>query len=98
MCCRSLTGNPNEPASDHLARDVGLARAFELTHDRVDDALDAVGLDRPFAQRGLHRARQLVAIEGLALAVLLDHGELAQLHALEGREARRAIGAETPSP
>src|SRR5437764_13531631 len=35
-------------------------------------------------------ARQLVAVEWLALAVLLHHREVAQLHSLEGGEARPA--------
>src|SRR5215469_3522648 len=83
-------------AADHLARYLAFARAFELTHHRVDDALDALSLDRALAQRHIDRARELVAVESLALAVFLDDGELAQLHALEGREACRAIGAEAP--
>src|SRR5437899_110499 len=40
------------------------------------------------------RAGELVALEGLALRVFLDHRQLAQLHPLEGREAGAAIGAE----
>src|SRR5258707_4602125 len=83
--------------ADHVAGTLGLAGALELAHDRVDDALDALGLHRPLADRDVDRARELVAVEGLALSVLLDHGELAQLHALEGGEARRAIGTEAPA-
>ena len=49
---------------------------------------------RDSAQRDMDRARHLVAIERLALAVLLDHRQLAQLHALEGGEASGAIGAQ----
>src|SRR5206468_2650588 len=36
-------------------------------------------------------------IERLTLRVLLDDGELAQLHALERREPRRAIRTEAPA-
>ena len=72
--------------------DLALARAFEPAHDAVDHALDALGLDRPLAQRERDRARELVAVERHALAVLLHHGELAQLHPLEGGEARAAGG------
>src|SRR5688572_28162514 len=41
-------------------------------------------------------ALQFGAVEGLALAVLLDDGEVAQLHALEGGEARPAALALAP--
>src|SRR5215472_4423694 len=46
----------------------------------------------------MDRASQLVAIEGLALPVLLDDRQLAQLHALECREAGGAADAETSPP
>ena len=39
------------------------------------------------------RALQLVAVERLAPAVLLDHDQFAQLHALEGGEAPAALRA-----
>ena len=67
-------------------------------HDAVDHALDALGIDGALAQRDLHRAHQLVAIERHALAGALDDGELAQLHALEGGEAAAAIRADAPAP
>src|SRR3954454_25359838 len=44
------------------------------------------------------RAGQLVAVEGFALAVLLGNGEVAQLDALEGREAGTASLTLTPPP
>ena len=80
--------------ADPLARDVALALALELAHDAVDHALDPLGLDRALAQGDLDRAHELVAVEGRAPAVLLDDREFAQLHALEGREAAAAIGAD----
>src|SRR5262249_26440988 len=58
--------------TDHIARDLGLARAFELAYQRIDDALDPVGLVRSLAQRDIDRAGELVAVERLALTVLLD--------------------------
>src|SRR5690348_10794862 len=82
--------------ADHVALDFGLARAFELTDDGIDRALDAFAFDRPLAQRDLDGARQLVALERFALVVLLDDGQFAQLHALERRETRGAIRAEPP--
>src|SRR3954452_4064580 len=83
-------------AADDIARNLALARALELEHHRVDHALDLLGLDRALAQGDMDRARELVALEGLALPVLLDHGELAQLDALEGGEARRTVRTEAP--
>src|SRR4051794_13550993 len=84
----------HDEAADDVARYLALARALELANHRVDDALDLLGLDRPLAQGDMDRAREFVALERLALPVLLDHRQLAQLDALEGGEARRAIRAE----
>src|SRR5208282_4413429 len=82
---------------DRLGADVALPRALQPAHDAVDDPLDAVGIDRPLAAGDLDRAHELVAVEDHALAVLLDHHELAQLHPLEGREARAARRTEAPA-
>src|SRR5260370_29144725 len=84
--------------ADLLAADLGLARTFELAHQRIDHALDPLRLDRPLAQRDIDRASQLLPVERFALVVLFQHGQLAQLHPLEGREARRAIAAEPAPP
>src|SRR5262249_33333391 len=62
----------------------------------VDNAPDALGAARPLAAGPLDRARKLVAVEGDSLAVLLHHREFAQLHALEGGEARAAGRAVAP--
>ena len=43
------------------------------------------------------RALELGAVERLALAVLLDHRQVAQLDPLEGREARPAALALAPA-
>src|SRR5215470_17671921 len=83
----------------HLAHGLGgnftLALALELAHDLGHRLVDPLGLDRTLAQRDLHRAQQLVAVERHAAAVALDHHELAQLHALERREAEIAGQAHT---
>src|SRR5207237_10771392 len=50
-----------------------------------------------FSRRMADRPGQLVAVEGLALAVLLDDREIAQLHPFERGEARAARLA-LPSP
>src|SRR5262249_1654665 len=78
-------------------RNVALARALQPPHDAVDDTLEPIGIDRPLAQGHLHRAHQLVAIEGFALAGALDHGQLAQLDPLEGGEAGAAVRALPPA-
>src|SRR5689334_9055165 len=69
--------------ADLARRDFALARALEAPRDRIDDALDALLADRPLPDGDHDRAQQLVAVERRALAVLLHHDELAQLHALE---------------
>src|SRR5690606_3031971 len=74
------------------------AHALQAADDAVDDPLDALGIDRPLAAGDADRAHELVAIEGLALAAALVHGQLSQLDPLEGRESRSAIGALPPPP
>src|SRR5271170_1295671 len=87
----------HDETADHIAWNIGFARALQLTHQRVDDALDPIRLDRPLAQGDVDRSGELVPVEGLALPVLFDDGQFPQLHALEGREASRAIRAEAPT-
>ena len=90
--------------ADLVGGHLDFAQAFELADDARDHALDALGLDGALAQRGIDRAGELVAIERHLAADLLDHGQLAQLHALEGGEAAAAgvadaaaaDGAENP--
>jgi hypothetical protein len=65
---------------------LALALALQLANDLRDHLLDPFGLDRSLAQRDLHRAHQLVAIERDAPAGTFDDGQFAQLHALERRE------------
>src|SRR5262249_41724527 len=67
-----------------------VALALELAHDLGHGLVDALRLDRTLAQRDLHRAQQLVAVERHAAAVALDDHKLAQLHALEGGKAEIA--------
>src|SRR6516162_3232653 len=87
----------HDEASDHITRDIDLARTLQLPHQRVDDALDALGLERPLAQGDVDRSGELVSVEGFAVPIFLDHGQLAQLHPLESREAGAAIWAEPPA-
>src|SRR5262249_25158883 len=78
----------------HLAHGLGgdfaLPLALELAHDLGDGLVDAFRLDRTLAQRDLHRAQQLVAVERHAATVALNDHQLAHLHALERGEAEIA--------
>src|ERR1051325_1860880 len=84
--------------ADHVAGNLGFARAFELAHQGIDDALDPLRLDRPFSQRDVDRAGELIAVERLTLPIFLDDGQLAQLNPLEGGEAGGAIRTEPAPP
>src|SRR5262249_18335387 len=82
--------------TDYLRGNLGFTGGFEFAHDGGDHLLHPLRLDPALAQRDLHRAHQLVAVERHAAAVALDHGQLAQLNALEGREAEIAGDAHAP--
>src|SRR5436190_3112958 len=84
--------------ADRLRGDFALAAAFQLPHDGGNHLLHPLWLDRALAQGDLQRAHQLVAVERHAAAVALDHGQFAQLHALEGGEAEVAGNADAPPP
>ena len=64
----------------------------------IQDLLDPLGVDRPFAQRYLQRAHQLVAIERHPAAIALDDREFAQLHPFKGGEAEIAGDADPAPP
>src|SRR6185312_8923407 len=66
--------------------------------DAAHHALDALGIDGALAERDLHRAHQLVAVERHAPTAPLDHGQLAELHPLEGGKAAAAIGTDAAAP
>src|SRR3546814_15454911 len=72
--------------------------ALKTADDTIDDALQPLRIDLPLAQRNHHRTRQLVAVERLALATLLQNGQFPKLHPLKGREPGAAIRTEAPSP
>src|SRR5262245_24266942 len=76
--------------------DLGLPAQLDLAHDAVDDAVDALLVDPALARRDHDRALELLAVERDALALALEHGQLAQLDALEGGEARAAGVALAP--
>src|SRR5688500_17500315 len=84
--------------ADRLGRDLALAETFQFLHDLRNRLLDPLRLDVALAQRDFDRTRELVAVERQASAVTLDHGQFAQLHAFEGREAEIAGQAHSPPP
>src|SRR5688572_19042555 len=83
-----------DPARRHLA----LAAGLELALDRGCEPLDPLRRNRPLAAGDRDRTLELAAVERLAPVLRLDDGELAQLHPLEGGEARPAILALPPPP
>ena len=64
-----------------------VAERFHLTLNAADQSVDLGRVDIALAGRMTDRALQLGPVERLALAVLLDDREVAQLDPLEGREA-----------
>ncbi len=86
----------HDQLADQGGRNLAFPGGFQAPNDAVDDPLDPLHLHRPLAQGDGHGAQQFVAVEGLALAVGLDHGQLTQLDPLEGGEAGAAIGALAP--
>ena len=79
-----------------LADGVGgdfVAARFQLALDAAHQPVDLGGVDVALAAGVGDRPLELGAVERLALAVLLEHGEVAQLDPLEGGEARAAAFA-----
>src|SRR5680860_553697 len=84
--------------TDGLGANVALAHTLETAHDAADHALDPLRIHGPLAQRDLHGAHQLVAVERSAATAALDHRQLAQLHPFECGEAAAAIGTDAAAP
>src|SRR3954471_3454439 len=73
-----------------LGRTDFVAECLHLPLHATDQTIDPRGIDVALAAGMSDRPGQLVAIERLALAVFLDHCEVAQLDSLECGEARTA--------
>src|SRR5689334_1663188 len=84
--------------ADHRRRNFILAHALQAANDAGDHAVDAFALDRPLAQRVGDGTFQLLTLERFAPIVLLDDDQLAQLHALERREASAALWTMASAP
>src|SRR5262249_22588327 len=69
--------------TDRFGGDLAFADALKLAHDLRHHLINLLRIDRPFAQRDLHRPQELVAVERHAPAIALDHNQFAQLHPLE---------------
>ena len=88
------------PANPRSALDDGVEDRLHVRRRAADDA-EHLSRCRLMLQRlaqfrvalSEFLERLFHGVERLALTVLLDHGQLAQLHALEGGEAPAAIGA-----
>src|SRR4051812_9854207 len=80
-------------AADALGGHVTVAGRFQLPDDAIDHAFNAFLLHGPLPERQIDRTRQFITVERGTAPALLDHGQLAQLHALESRESATAIGA-----
>src|SRR5690242_692542 len=67
-----------------------VAERFHLALHAADQPVDLARIDVALAAGMADCAGKLVAVEWLALSILLDDGEVAQLDPLEGGEARAA--------
>src|SRR5690348_7362900 len=67
-----------------------VAKRLHLPLHAANQPVDARGVDLALPAGVSDRTGELVAVERLSLAVLLDDGQIAQLHALERRKARSA--------
>src|SRR5690606_2112041 len=91
-----------QPLHHHLADprrgQLAFAGGLHLALDAGDELIDPLLLDAALAAGERHRFLDLRPVERLAsplpvLAAALDHRDLAQLHALERREAAAAADA-----
>ncbi|VVT22063.1 hypothetical protein RV420_360566 [Roseovarius sp. EC-SD190] len=76
---------------------IGLAHAFQPSHNAGNHLFDALGLYGSFLERDADRAFQLVAVEILAPTIGFHNYQIAQLHALIGGETTAAARAK-PAP
>ena len=80
---------------DHIADaargDLALAQTAQPVTYSGNGGFDRVTTDGALLQRPLHSSEQLVLIERLATAVVLDDGGKQQLRGFESREALRAF-------
>jgi hypothetical protein len=74
-----------------------VAERFHLALHAADQLVDLAGVDVALAAGMADSAFQLSAVEGLALTVFLDDGEVAQLDPFERCKARAAPLALSPT-
>src|SRR5205085_3707148 len=85
-------------SADPGGGDFALAAGLDLALDRGDELFEPLRGHRPLSTGDGDRAFELHPVERLAPPRRLDHGQLAKLHPLEGREPRPAILALPPPP
>jgi hypothetical protein len=85
---QSLEAELDDPLGAQLA-----ALAMCGLFDSGDEGLESAGIEVPLVSRADQRAEELVAVEGLAVAIALDHHGRLRDRALEGREAVAALRA-----
>src|SRR4030095_6825058 len=88
---------PHDRLADDAARDLPLAALLDLPLDPVRHGFDRIRGDRPLLARAEQAVHDLLAVEGLATPVLLDHQRQRGVRALVGGEATPAPVA-VPAP
>src|SRR5689334_9777670 len=89
-----------ETGHDRLADPHGcdfVAQRFHLPLNAAHKPINACRIDLALARCVTDRPGELLAIERLAFAVLLDNGKVSQLDTFERREARPARFALAPT-
>src|SRR6266566_41742 len=88
----------HDDPSELLAADLLLGPLVELSLDLDDDVVDGLNSDRPLLARLQDGATELLAVEGLAATVPLDHVRQHVLDVLVGRVPTVALEALTAAP
>src|SRR5215469_1990195 len=71
----AIGSDPPDETPDHIARDIGLARALQLTHQRVNDPFYPFRLERALSQGDVDRSGEFVAVEWFTVSIFLNHGQ-----------------------
>src|SRR5437660_505394 len=88
----------HDDPSELLAADLLLGPLVELSLDLDDDVVDGLNAERPLLARLQDGAAELLAVEGLAPPVPLDHVRQDILDVLVGRVPTVALEALTAAP
>src|SRR5262245_40264580 len=83
--------------ADDLARHLLVERLDALPLDAIGDRLDLLARDRALLAGAAHAVQDLLAVELLTLAGLLDDPQRRALRPLVGRVAPMTVGAHAPA-